>query len=109
MKVRHGKVVFQAFRWTVGSDQEEDPLWAVEAMNRGQLSFENSGTPKVRLQIRTPMGTLNAERGDWIIREPDGTMYPCKPAAFERTYKRIGPLEQTSFLAKLRNIITRRK
>ena len=109
MKVRQGKVIFQAFRWTSGPDQQEEPEWAIGAMRTGQLSFENLGTQMVRLQIRTPMGLLNAERGDWIIREPDGTMYPCKPAVFNRTYKWIGPRERTSFLSKLWNMIKGRK
>lgn len=43
------------------------------------------------LAIETLEGTMIAEPGDWIIREPfamDGRkFYPCKPRIFEATYE----------------------
>jgi hypothetical protein len=75
-------------------------------MRNGELSFEHAGTPRVTLLIHTRTGTLKAERGDWIIRDADGSI-SCSPVMFEETYERLGPLEQTEFMSKLRLILAK--
>lgn len=43
--------------------------------------------------IDTREGTMRADVGDWIIKEPfptaDRTFYPCKPDIFEATYEPV--------------------
>ena len=45
----------------------------------------------IEYNIDTREGTMLAEYGDWIIKEPFGTddrqFYPCKPDIFEQTYE----------------------
>ena len=107
MYVRRDGIILQAFRWTGDPDQDEDPAWAADAMSNGELSFENEGTPKVRLLIHAANGTLCAKRGDWIIRDADGATYPCKPEMFEQIYERLQAVENTRSMATLREIVAR--
>ena len=89
MRFRKRPVVIDAFRWTGDLNQAEDPDWAVEAIVRGLIAFENSGTPDVAIVITTSEGRMRANRGDWIIRGIKGEFYPCKPDVFEATYERV--------------------
>lgn len=40
------------------------------------------------LQVKTLEGVMTAGVGDWIIRGVLGEYYPCKDAAFQRTYEK---------------------
>lgn len=84
---RKKPVVIEAFRWTGGPDQTEDPEWIVAAIRSGAVRFENAGTPEVAMMIDTLEGTHKANQGDWIIRGVKGELYPCKPDIFEATYE----------------------
>lgn len=84
---RKKPVVIEAFRWTGGPDQTEDPVWVVEAIGAGTVTFENVGTPQVKLLIRTLEGVMRADQGDWIIKGVSGELYPCKPDIFDKTYE----------------------
>jgi len=39
-----------------------------------------------RVQIETLEGTMEANKGDWIIKGLKGEFYPCKPNIFEQSY-----------------------
>lgn len=84
---RKKAVVIEAFRWTGGPDQTEDPEWIVEAIRAGNVRFENTGTPEVAMMIDTLEGTHRANQGDWIIKGVKGELYPCKPDIFEAAYE----------------------
>jgi len=89
MKFRKKPVVIEAFKWTGGPDQTEDPEWIVEAIKAGMVRFENSGTSNVVLLIDTLEGTHRANQGDFIIQGVKGELYPCKPDIFEATYEPV--------------------
>lgn len=76
---RKKPVVIEAFKWTGGIDQVEDPIWAIDALKAGIVRFENEGTPDVALMIDTLEGVHRADQGDWIIRGVKGELYPCNP------------------------------
>lgn len=84
MKFRKKPVVIDAFVWTGGPDQTEDPEWVVEALKLGLVDFTSD-----TMSIRTLEGTMTAQVGDWIIRGVKGEMYPCKPDIFEATYEAV--------------------
>lgn len=86
---RKKPVVIEAFRWTGGPDQMEDPEWIVEAIKAGTVRFQDSGTPNVAMLIDTLEGTHRADPGDWIIRGVKGELYPCKPDIFAATYDAV--------------------
>lgn len=85
-KYRKKPVVIEAFKWTGDVNQTEDPEWIVEAIMRGAVWFNNSGTPEVTMEIETLEGNHIANQGDYIIRGIAGELYPCKPDIFEQTY-----------------------
>ena len=87
LKFRKKPVVIEAFKWTGGPDQTEDPVWIIEAIKAGTVRFENQGTPNVALLIDTLEGTHKANQGDYIIQGIKGELYPCKPDIFEATYE----------------------
>ena len=39
--------------------------------------------------VVTPMGRLQARLGDYVIREKDGTIYPCGAKTFGTRYERV--------------------
>lgn len=89
MQYRKKSVVIEAFKWTCGPDQTEDPKWIVDAIKAGSVRFENEGTPSVILLIDTSEGTHRANQGDWIIQGVKGELYPCKPDIFAATYEEV--------------------
>lgn len=90
MKYRKKPVVIDAFQWTGGPDQIEDPVWICDAIREDRVRFENAGTEGVALLIDTLEGTHRANPGDWIIRGIKGELYPCKPDIFAKTYEPVG-------------------
>ena len=87
MKYRKKPVVIEAFQWTGGPEQEDDPEWINEAIKNKMAWFENAGTPDVKFMIRTLEGVHEASVGDYIIRGIAGEIYPCKPDIFRETYE----------------------
>ena len=95
-------VQIEAFRWTGGPDQEEDPVWIVDAIKAGTVSVSRGIAAEKQksgiayppaLYINTPEGTMVAHPGDWIVRGVAGEIYPCKPAIFSQTYRASTPVQ----------------
>lgn len=86
MRYRKKPVVVEAFKWTGGPDQTEDPEWIVKAIGEGKVRFEHSGTPQVVMLIDTLEGVMKANQGDYIIKRVKDEIYPCKSDIFEMTY-----------------------
>lgn len=84
---RKKPVVIDAFLWTGGPDQTEDPIWIIEAMKAGKVWFYKvGGNDGVIMKIATLEGVMTAQSGDWIIKGVKGEIYPCKPDIFAATY-----------------------
>ena len=88
MKYRKKPVVIEAFKWTGGPDQTEDPEWVVEAIMNGTIWFNDVGTPECTMEIATLEGNHIASVGDYIIKGVQGEIYPCKPDIFQQTYEK---------------------
>lgn len=84
MKYRKKPVVIEAFQWTGGPDQTEDPEWICQAIKEGTARFDP--IHEVML-IDTLEGTHQANFGDFIIQGVKGELYPCKPDIFALTYE----------------------
>ena len=89
MKFRKKPIVIDAFIWTGGPDQTEDPEWIVEALCDKRARILAKGTGGVVLMIQTDEGEMRAQPGDWIIKGIEGELYPCKPDIFEATYEKV--------------------
>jgi hypothetical protein len=83
-KFRKLPVVVDAFKWTGGPDQEEDPEWIIEAIRKDDVWFYEG-----HMVIRTLEGDHFARVGDYIIRGIHGEIYPCKPDIFLATYEPV--------------------
>lgn len=93
-KYRMKPIEVEAFRWTGGPDQIEDPEWIVDALKKN--FFEELGgariiKPKgvIVLEIFTPEGRFCADVGDYVIKDAEGGIRPCKPDIFEATYEKV--------------------
>jgi len=84
MKFRKKPIVIEAFQWTGGPDQEEDPVWIINKIRDGEVNFANGA-----MQIKTLEGVMTANVGDFIIQGVSGEIYPCKPGIFEKTYEQV--------------------
>lgn len=89
-KYRKKPVVIDAFLWTAGSDQKEDPEWVIDAINEGEIELVSSRNEYVQMRIVTLEGIMIANRGDYIIQGVNGEIYPCKAEIFEKTYELVG-------------------
>ena len=87
MKYRKKSVVVEAFRWTGGPDQTENPKWICDAIKKGTVRFRDQGTINCVLLIDTLEGTHRVNQGNFIIRDIKGELYSCKPDIFEQTYE----------------------
>jgi len=88
-KYRKKPVVVEAFKWTGGHDQSNDPEWIVKSIEKGHVWFTDVGTSFVTMHISTLEGVMNACIGDYIIQGIHGELYPCKPDIFEQTYEKL--------------------
>jgi hypothetical protein len=86
---RKKPVVIDAFKWTGGPDQTEDPEWIIEALEDGRATFGTNNRGRTAICINTLEGVMAADVGDWIIRGVKGELYPCKPDIFEATYETV--------------------
>lgn len=89
MKYRKKPVVIEAFRWTGDAEQEEDPIWVIKAIERGEVAFVEVGTPYCTMKISTLEGIMTAQLGDYVIQGVKGELYPCKPEIFLATYEPV--------------------
>lgn len=85
-KYRKKPVVIEAFR--VGRDARPD--WFEAELQRSASSWY--------YEIEDLESTMTAYEGDYIIKDANGKMYPCKPDIFEKTYESAAE-EQARFKA----------
>jgi hypothetical protein len=73
-----------------GPPFSEMPGWLSAAIEAGTVVPVTPGsTAYAEWEIRTLEGTMLASSGDWIIRDTEGELYPCKSSVFERQYELV--------------------
>jgi hypothetical protein len=45
------------------------------------------GQIPIFVEVTTLEGKMRGDKEDWLIREVNGELYPCKPDIFEKTYE----------------------
>lgn len=90
MYYRQRDVKVQAFKLT--RDVKVDaPKWFAAAIDDEQADIDESivdGSVRVYgCTIRTPEGKMKAKIGDYIVREPDGSLCVRKNTKFKKLYK----------------------
>ena len=79
-KFRKKPVVIEAFKWTFS----KVPDWWCEASGEFFIDIDTTS-----VFIPTLEGTMEAKKGDYIIKGIQGELYPCKPEIFEKTYEPV--------------------
>ena len=51
--------------------------------------------------VDNPDGIHKAQVGDYIVREANGELYPCKPDIFDATYEEVLDSEEATKIGKL--------
>jgi hypothetical protein len=87
-KWRKKPIVIEAFKWTGGPDQTEEPDWIVDAL-RDNMVIINRPPLHFSMSIITLEGIMSADSGDYIIKGVQGELYPCKPDIFKATYEKV--------------------
>ena len=98
MRYKKKPLIIEAFKWTGGPDQTEDPVWFVDAIKKGTVNFiEDLVNGITYMTIDTLEGTMNVSPGDYVIQGVKGGIYPCKPDIFEASYNLHVPPANAGF------------
>lgn len=82
-KFRKKPIVIEAIQWD-GAISTVSEIAAVAGDRKVIM-----GSDHYTIRIETLEGTMEAIRGDWIIRGIEGELYPCKKEIFEKTYEAV--------------------
>ncbi len=80
---RKKPIEVEAFRWLI----DETPEWWTKISGKFMMDMSTQ-----QLYIPTNEGTMIANKGDYIIKEPfdsERQVYPCKPDIFDKTYEPV--------------------
>ena len=87
-KYRKKPVVIEAIQFNGKNFNEVSEFSSEKAKRR--IAFEgNIPVETDTIDINTLEGTMNAIKGDFIIKGVKGEFYPCKPDIFEQTYELV--------------------
>lgn len=75
----------EAFKWTGGPDQTEDPEWIVEAIKAGKVWFENN-----KLMCKQCNITCGIKPGGWVSIDSYGSIELWSDTAFNAKYELVG-------------------
>lgn len=91
-KYKKKPIVVEAIRWT-GSNLEEIRNFVGSDLIEDYMElFSVNGTLKkmlIGIAIDTLEGTMKVDYGDYIIKDVNNELYPCKPDVFEQTYEEV--------------------
>lgn len=79
----------EAFLWTSGPDQTEDPEWFQEAVKTGKANIQTYLTLKPQMRVKTGGGDIIINPPMWIVQDVRGEIYPCAVDVFEQTYDEV--------------------
>lgn len=86
MKYRKKPVIIEAILW----DETKETCLLLQGMGMSVVACSTHARENYvrNLKIETLEGSLNASKGDYIIKGIKGEFYPCKPDIFEATYEK---------------------
>ncbi|UZT82133.1 hypothetical protein [Caproicibacterium sp. BJN0003] len=90
MKYRNKPIEVEAFCLDF---RKPMPEWFFNKVNEGAISYKvragACGERDISADIKTLEGIMHASRGDYIIKDVNGEIYPCKPNIFKKTYEPV--------------------
>lgn len=90
MKYRKKPVEVEAFRYEI----DPTPEWFVRAARDGKIeitaiTYDGANVAKTYVEIKTVAGWMRAHKGDYIVLNEAGELYPCKADIFRQTYEEV--------------------
>ena len=94
MKYKNKSMIIDAFKWTGDQDQVEDPIWIVEAIKKGEVSFADlSSNPYKRnvkmIIILNKKNYVIVDQGDYVVQTSDGKIISYRADTFEETFELV--------------------
>lgn len=86
-------IVIEAVRFML---EDTLPDWFMDKVTDCTITTYASGA----CDIKTLEGTMRADFGDYIIRDANGEVYPCKPDIFNKTYRKVVVINDTGYNVK---------
>ena len=94
----HKLVLIDAFKWTGGLDQTEEPEWIIEAITNGTVVIPDLNYCIVKhghlvMEINTQDGVVIARPGDYICRGVHGNIFSQDELVFLHNYEIAGTFD----------------
>lgn len=92
-KYKKKPIVVEAIRWT-GSNLEEIRNFVGNDLIENYIKHFDIERTLIKqtltgIAINTLEGTMRVDYGDYIIKDVNNELYPCKPDVFEQTYEEV--------------------
>ena len=84
----HARQVVEAVRWTGDPWQPEQPGWMKQALEDGTARLEGGGRGAASLRFCEGETVRTARPGDWIVRSPEGAVYPVSAPQFRAFFRK---------------------
>jgi hypothetical protein len=97
-RVKPPSYTFEAFKWTGDANQEDDPLWIINALKKpfnckGSARIVTlvnlKGEKDIQLQVVNTDGIYVAYPSDYLMLTDDGEIYPISADVFEDRYEKV--------------------
>lgn len=75
----------EVFQYVGGSICDDAPDWIIEAYEKGILYYSKEFMSE--LSIKTNHGHFTISKGDYIIKDQKGNIYPCGGYIFEAMFE----------------------
>jgi hypothetical protein len=83
----------EAFSWTGNETWTDAPAWARDLATLGKIRFRDAATADdVVCLVDPPSGhgaPLVCTRGDWLVRNAKGEVFPMTPERFAAAYEAV--------------------
>lgn len=86
-KFRKKPVIIDAWLW----DESKETFDKIGCRAMGSSGHRDNPDLMHNVRIETLEGTMNVQKGDYIIKGVHGEFYPCKPDIFAKTYEPVEP------------------
>lgn len=92
-KYKKKPIVVEAIRWT-GSNLEEIRNFVGSDLIEDYIKYYDIERTLIKpmlvgIEINALEGTMGVDYGDYIIKDVNNELYPCKPDVFEQTYEEV--------------------
>lgn len=81
----------EAFYWTGGEDQTEDPIWFLEEMEKGNAKVmpEDDYLPVLLIIYPESEDMYNSTLRGWVVKHECGRLTLCDDETFRLTYAAV--------------------